>query len=50
MEVVVVVVVVVVQEKDMNTHRQAGRQAGTQAGNDPSPSQPGEPRQDRRQE
>lgn len=43
---VVVVVEVVVQEQDMNTHRQAGRQAG----NDPNPSQPSEPRQDRRQE
>lgn len=34
---VVVVVVVVVQEQDMNTERQAG--------NDPSPSQPSQPRQ-----
>lgn len=44
----VVVVVEVVQ--DMNTHRQAGRQEGTKAGNDPNPSRPIEPRQDRRQE
>lgn len=31
-------------------HTQAGRQAGTEAGNDPNPSRPIEPRQDRRQE
>lgn len=39
---VVVVVVVVVQEQDMNTERQAA--------NDPSPSQPSQQRQHRRQE